>query len=101
MARQRGLRRAATAAAEGPIIPPGAPSHIVEEVFVVYEDGRLMAHCARDECTTADGELLSGPGRGATSNAPYRSSCAGQTAQVAASTSSGGSYCYSGAIPAA
>jgi hypothetical protein len=38
----------------------GILSYIVEEVFVVYNDGRLITSCARDECGTADADLMSG-----------------------------------------
>ncbi len=34
--------------------------HIVEEVFVIYKDGRLIAECSRDACKTADADLMSG-----------------------------------------
>lgn len=34
--------------------------HIVEEVFIVYRDGRLIAHCYREECKSDDADLLSG-----------------------------------------
>jgi len=40
--------------------PEAAPSYIVEEVLVVYRDGRLIADCAREECKTEDADLMSG-----------------------------------------
>ncbi len=36
------------------------PSYIVEEVLVVYRDGRLIVDCAREECRTKDADLMSG-----------------------------------------
>ena len=41
-------------------VPPEAPAYIVEEVLVVYRDGRLIADCAREECKTEDADLMSG-----------------------------------------
>jgi hypothetical protein len=49
--------------AVGPIaheVPEGILPYIVEEVFVVYNDGRLITSCAREECCTADADLMSG-----------------------------------------
>ncbi len=40
--------------------PEGFLPYIVEEVFVVYNDGRLITSCAREECGTADADLMSG-----------------------------------------
>ena len=40
--------------------PAGPPTYIVEEAFVVYRDGRLMASCGREECRTPDADLMSG-----------------------------------------
>jgi hypothetical protein len=40
--------------------PAGPPTYIVEEVFAVYRDGRLMASCGREECRTPDADLMSG-----------------------------------------
>ena len=63
--RRRSMAAAAAAAAQAaggtgaPPTPPG-PTHIVEEVFVVYRDGRLMARCSREECRTEDADLMSG-----------------------------------------
>jgi hypothetical protein len=43
---------------------PGAafsPStYMVEQVFVVYKDGRLVSECSREECRTRDADLMSG-----------------------------------------
>ncbi|UCC93315.1 MAG: fibronectin type III domain-containing protein, partial [Thermoplasmata archaeon] len=38
----------------------GLLPYIVEEVFVVYADGRMITSCAREECGTADADLMSG-----------------------------------------
>ncbi len=38
----------------------GPPGHIVEEVFVVHRDGRLIADCARGGRATRDADLMSG-----------------------------------------
>ena len=38
----------------------GLLPYLVEEVFVVYSDGRLITSCAREECGTADADLMSG-----------------------------------------
>ena len=47
---------------EGPVPSARAAklNHIVEEVLVVYHDGRLIADCAREECKTKDADLMSG-----------------------------------------
>ncbi len=37
-----------------------SPRHLVEEIFVIYKDGRLIAECSRDTCKTADADLMSG-----------------------------------------
>jgi fibronectin type 3 domain-containing protein len=39
---------------------PEGPRYIVEKVFVIFRDGRLMAECAQDECKTRDADLMSG-----------------------------------------
>ncbi|MCJ2540262.1 MAG: hypothetical protein LN414_03210, partial [Candidatus Thermoplasmatota archaeon] len=44
----------AVGAVKGPL------TYLVEEVFVVYNDGRLMVECAREECKTQDADLMSG-----------------------------------------
>ncbi|UCC93683.1 MAG: fibronectin type III domain-containing protein, partial [Thermoplasmata archaeon] len=36
-----------------------APTNIVEEVYLVYGDGRLIATCSREECKTQDADLTS------------------------------------------
>jgi len=36
------------------------PGYVIEEVFVVSRDGRLMADCAREYCRTRDADLMSG-----------------------------------------
>jgi hypothetical protein len=36
-----------------------APSNILEEVYLVYGDGRLIANCYREECQIADADLTS------------------------------------------
>jgi fibronectin type 3 domain-containing protein len=36
------------------------PTYLVEQVFMVYGDGRLILDCARDECRTQDADLMSG-----------------------------------------
>jgi hypothetical protein len=46
---------AAVSTEEDGILP-----YLVEEVFVVYNDGRLITSCAREECGTADADLMSG-----------------------------------------
>jgi len=51
--------------AEGPSAPGALPAaaghrHIIEEVFVIYKDGRLIAECSLDTCKTADADLMSG-----------------------------------------
>jgi len=50
--------------AGAPIVPTAAgpigPHHLVEEVFVIYKDGRLIAECSLDTCKTADADLMSG-----------------------------------------
>ena len=38
----------------------GNIGYIIEQVFVVHNDGRLIAQCARDECHTRDADLMSG-----------------------------------------
>jgi hypothetical protein len=48
--------RATSAQAQG----PARPNYIVEEVLVVYRDGRLIVDCAREECKTQDADLMSG-----------------------------------------
>jgi len=35
------------------------PSNIIEEVYLVYGDGRLIATCAREECKIEDADLTS------------------------------------------
>lgn len=35
-------------------------TYIIEEVFAVYKDGRLITSCAREECGTQDADLMSG-----------------------------------------
>jgi hypothetical protein len=51
----------------GTTLGPGAfedgtdtSGHVVEEVFVVYSDGRLIAHATREDFDLADLELMSG-----------------------------------------
>jgi hypothetical protein len=46
--------------ADLPVGEDGVPYYIVEEVFLVYKDGRLITDCARPECETADADLMSG-----------------------------------------
>jgi fibronectin type 3 domain-containing protein len=48
---------AVVAAAE---VPEEPTPYIVEEVFVVFRDGRLIADCAREERRTRDADLMSG-----------------------------------------
>jgi fibronectin type 3 domain-containing protein len=38
---------------------PSGPPNIVEEVYLVYGDGRLIATCSREECKTQDADLTS------------------------------------------
>jgi len=40
--------------------PDGTKGYIVERVLVVYRDGRLVMECSKDECSTADADLMSG-----------------------------------------
>jgi fibronectin type 3 domain-containing protein len=40
--------------------PEGPPGYVVEEIFIVDRDGRLIAECARDYCRTNDANLMSG-----------------------------------------
>ncbi len=35
------------------------PTNIVEEVYLVYRDGRLIASCSREDCSTQDADLTS------------------------------------------
>jgi fibronectin type 3 domain-containing protein len=62
--RARAARRAAARAppsASAPVAPAAGPQpYFVEEVFVIYRDGRLIADCARGECRTKDADLMSG-----------------------------------------
>ncbi|MCK5252098.1 MAG: fibronectin type III domain-containing protein, partial [Thermoplasmata archaeon] len=51
----RMAKKAAPAPVREPIL-----SYIIEEVFVVYRDGRLITSCAREECRTDDADLMSG-----------------------------------------
>ena len=44
----------------GPSGGAGKPRYLIEEVFVIYRDGRLIAECSRDACKTADADLMSG-----------------------------------------
>ncbi len=39
---------------------PEGPQYMVERIFVIFRDGRLIAECARDECKTRDADLMSG-----------------------------------------
>jgi fibronectin type 3 domain-containing protein len=39
---------------------PGIAQYIIEEVLVVYRDGRLITSSAREECGTEDADLMSG-----------------------------------------
>ena len=55
-----------SAGASSEAIPPPPPDvprqleYLVEQVFLVYNDGRLIAHCSREECKTTDADLMSG-----------------------------------------
>ena len=45
------------------VVPKEGPtlqSYLIEEVLVVYRDGRLITSCAREECGTKDADLMSG-----------------------------------------
>jgi hypothetical protein len=46
--------------ADSPSASDGIPYYLVEEMFLVYKDGRLIVDCARPECETADVDLMSG-----------------------------------------
>jgi len=54
----------ASASGAGAAPPPSLverpTTYIVEEIFAVYRDGRLMADCGRGECKTRDADLMSG-----------------------------------------
>jgi hypothetical protein len=51
---------AAILVADSPSAEDGIPYYIIEEMFLVYKDGRLVVDCARPECETADADLMSG-----------------------------------------
>ena len=54
-------RAGAAAAPAAGAAAAGAPTtYIIEEAFVVYRDGRLIASCGREECRTPDADLMSG-----------------------------------------
>ena len=53
------------ATAHRPPAPPapasgGPPRYIVEAVYVVYRDGRLISECSREDCKAIDPDLMSG-----------------------------------------
>ncbi len=48
------------AAVTPPLERPAITQYIIEEVLVVYRDGRLITSCAREECGTEDADLMSG-----------------------------------------
>ncbi|MCK5415528.1 MAG: hypothetical protein KAJ35_09115, partial [Thermoplasmata archaeon] len=52
---ETGEAAAAPVIEERPILP-----YIIEQIFVVYNDGRLITECAREECRTQDADLMSG-----------------------------------------
>jgi len=47
-------------ATPAPLIVEGPADYIVEEVLVVYRDGRLIADCSKADCRTKDADLMSG-----------------------------------------
>jgi len=56
----QGPGSAASVVVDVPSGEDGIPYFMIEEMFLVYKDGRLIVDCARPECETADADLMSG-----------------------------------------